>query len=304
MTLRVFEAFAGYGSQSMALKRLNIPFEVVGISEIDTHAVKSYHAVHGDVLNYGDIQQINPTELPNFDLFTYSFPCQDLSVAGHQRGIVRGQTRSGLLYECEKIIEAKRPRFLLLENVKNLISKRFKPQFEEWLSYLESLGYTNYWQVLDSSDYGIPQHRERVFVVSILGEHQPYSFPKPFPLTTSVQDLLETDIDSKYLMSPVAIEKMKRYAPRQLTSSTVAPTLTTELSHGTGKNFHPRWVKLIGNYRMPTPTECLRLMGVSETDIEKMITSGVSNTQLYKQAGNSIVVPVLEAIFKSMFSHL
>ena len=300
MTLKVFEAFSGYGSQSMALKRLGIPFEVVGISEIDKYAIQSYQSVHGEVPNFGDISKITPYELPDFDLFTYSFPCQDLSVAGHQRGMVKGQTRSGLLYECEKIIEAKKPRFLLLENVKNLVGKRFKPQFDEWLAYLEGLGYTNYWQVLNAKDYGIPQSRERVFVVSILGEHCPYEFPKPIPLTKTVSDLLEEDVDSKYLMSNIAVEKMKRYQPRQLLNKNISPTLTTELSHGTGKNFHPRWVQIIGKYRMPTPTECFRLMGVSDDDIEKLLKSGVSDTQLYKQAGNSIVVDVLVHLFNEM----
>ena len=115
--LKVFEAFAGYGSQSLALKYDGISHEVVGISEIDKWAIKAYNALHDNVRNYGDIAKINPHDLPDFDLFTYSFPCQDISVAGYQKGINKN-TRSGLLYECEKIIEVKRPKYLLLENVK------------------------------------------------------------------------------------------------------------------------------------------------------------------------------------------
>ena len=139
--LKVFEAFAGYGSQSLALKYEDIPHEVVGVSEIDKWAIKAYNALHDNVKNYGDITKINPEDLPDFDLFTYSFPCQDISVAGYQKGINKN-TRSGLLYECEKIIEVKRPKYLLLENVKQLVGKKFKQQFDEWLKYLESLGYT------------------------------------------------------------------------------------------------------------------------------------------------------------------
>ena len=175
--LRVFEAFAGYGSQSIALRNLGIEYEVVAISEIDKYAIKAYEAIHGPTNNLGDICKINPSDIPDHDLFTYSFPCQDLSVAGKQAGLGKG-TRSGLLYECEKIIEAKKPKYLLLENVKNLVSKKFKPHFDEWLDYLESLGYTNYWKALNTKDYGVPQNRERVFVVSILGEHGPYEFTK------------------------------------------------------------------------------------------------------------------------------
>lgn len=300
MTLRVVELFSGVGTQRMALRNLGIDHEVVAMCEIDKYAIQSYEAIHGTTKNLGDITQVDPTTLEDFDLLTYSFPCQSLSAAGKQEGLIRGKTRSGLLYECEKIIEAKKPRFLLLENVKALVGTKFKPQFDEWLAYLESLGYTNYWQVLNAKDYGIPQSRERVFVVSILGEHCPYEFPKPIPLTKTVSDLLEEDVDSKYLMSNIAIEKMKRYQPRQLLNKNISPTLTTELSHGTGKNFHPRWVQIIGKYRMPTPTECFRLMGVSDDDIEKLLKSGVSDTQLYKQAGNSIVVDVLVHLFNEM----
>ena len=180
--LRVFEAFAGYGSQSIALRNLGIEHEVVAISEIDKYAIKAYEAIHGPTLNLGDISKIDVNDIPEHDLFTYSFPCQDISVAGKTKGIVKGETRSGLLYECERIIEAKRPKYLLLENVKNLVGKKFKAQFEEWLAYLESLGYTNYWQVLNAKNYGVPQNRERVFVISILGEHEPFEFPTPIPL--------------------------------------------------------------------------------------------------------------------------
>ena len=144
--IKVFEAFAGVGAQRMALRNLGIDFEVVGICEIDKFALKSYEAIHGECNNFGDISKVNPNELPNMDLFTYSFPCQDLSIAGKKEGLKEG-TRSGLLYECEKIIEIKKPKYLLLENVKNLVGKQFKNDFDKWLNYLESLGYKNYWKV-------------------------------------------------------------------------------------------------------------------------------------------------------------
>ena len=152
--LRVFEAFSGYGSQSIALRNIGVPYEVVAISEIDKYAIKAYEAIHEPTLNLGDISKIKVEDIPQHDLFTYSFPCQDLSVAGKQAGLGKG-TRSGLLYECEKVIEAKKPKYLLLENVKNLVGKKFKPQFDEWLDYLESLGYTNYWKVLNAKNYGV-----------------------------------------------------------------------------------------------------------------------------------------------------
>ena len=194
--LKVFEAFSGYGSQSIALRNLGIDYEVVGISEIDKYAIKAYQATHNPTKNFGDISKINPKDIPQHNLFTYSFPCQDLSVSGKMNGLIRGKTRSGLLYECEKIIEYHKPKYLLLENVKNLVSQKFKPQFNEWLKYLESLGYKNFWKILNAKDFGIPQNRERIFVVSILNPSDDYQFPKDIPLETCIADFLEIYIDN------------------------------------------------------------------------------------------------------------
>ena len=252
--IRVFEAFAGYGSQRMALKNAQIPHEVVGISEIDGDVILSYAAIHeklnnmmctnvdlcaedmyrylekinvplnyksfenrarklkGNFLtnmylanklskNYGDIRIIDPAELPDFDLFTYSFPCQDISVAGYQSGLDKESgTRSSLLWECCKIITAKKPKYLMMENVKNLVGRNHKANFEKFLDYLESIGYTNYWKILNARDYGVPQNRERVFCVSILDNSEKFTFPEPTELTVFMDDLLEKDVsDSFYL---------------------------------------------------------------------------------------------------------
>lgn len=158
---------------------------------------------------FGDISKVNPNDLPDFDFMTYSSPCQDFSVAGKQQGAIRGQTRSGLLYECEKVIEYKRPKYLLLENVKNLVGKQFKPQFDEWLEYLETLGYTNYWKVLNSKSFGVPQNRERVFVLSVLGEHDPYEFHSGFELDIRLKDILEFNVDEKYYLSKEVQDRFK-----------------------------------------------------------------------------------------------
>ena len=159
--LRVFEAFAGYGSQSIALRNIGIDYEVVAISEIDKYAIKAYESIHGKVNNLGDISKINVEDIPDHDLFTYSFPCQDISVAGKQASLEENSgTRSSLLWECKKIIEGKKPKYLLMENVKNLVSKKHKPYFDKWLEWLEEQGYSNTWKVLNAKDYGIPQNRE------------------------------------------------------------------------------------------------------------------------------------------------
>lgn len=199
--IKVFEAFAGYGSQSMALRRLGIDFEVVGISEIDKYAIQAYMAVHGDTPNYGDISKIDWNSVPDFDFLTYSFPCTDISTAGQQKGLAEDSgTRSSLLWECRKAIEAKRPKYLFMENVKNLVSKKFTPYLKEWLRFLEGQGYSNYTKVLNAKDFGVPQNRERVFMVSILGEAS-FHFPKPFTLEKRLKDVLEKDVDESFYLS-------------------------------------------------------------------------------------------------------
>lgn len=404
--LRVFEAFAGYGSQSIALRNLGIPHEVVAISEIDKYAIKAYEAIHEPTLNLGDISKIKVENIPEHDLFTYSFPCQDLSVAGKQKGLGEG-TRSGLLYECEKVIEHCRPKYLLLENVKNLVGKKFKADFDKWLEYLEGLGYTNYWKVLNAKNYGVPQNRERVFVVSILGEHEPFEWPTPIPLDKCIADILEEQVDEKYYLSE---EIQKRFKitnqnknilgttkpdfrtigqrdlvynkegimgslvatdykqPKQIAeinqvgmldikgmdciksvygADKISPALTTMqggnrqpkiltlpcICASRGRNPENPSDRTTGapteqrlefntkgtsntittvqkdNYvvettyriRKLTPRECFRLMGMRDDDIDKIQAAGISNTQQYKMAGNSIVVNVLEAIFKELF---
>ena len=206
--IKVFEAFAGYGAQSIALKRANIDFEVVGISEIDKYAITAYKAIHGEVENFGDISKIDSEELPDFDLFTYSFPCTDISVSGKLEGMKDG-TRSGLLWECERIIRSKRPKYLLMENVKNLVGKKFKPDFDKWCILLEKMGYENHWQVVNAKEHGVPQNRERVFMVSILGGGE-YEFPEKEELKVFLKDVCDDDVDEKYYLKPSAYSSLIR----------------------------------------------------------------------------------------------
>lgn len=208
--LRLVELFAGIGSQTQALKNIGVPHEVVAISEIDKYAIKSYEAIHGKANNLGDIRQIK--SLPAADLWTYSFPCQDISVAGKGAGIKEG-TRSGLLFEVERLLntaaqDGTLPKYLLLENVKNLVSKRFKADFDSWLSFLGQLGYSNYWQVMNAKDYDIPQNRERVFCVSIRGKHEPFFFPQRRELILRLKDMLDEEVDERYYLKESTIRSI------------------------------------------------------------------------------------------------
>ncbi len=208
--LRLIELFAGIGSQTQALTNIGVPHTVVGISEIDKYAIQSYKAMHGEVTNFGDIREIK--SLPDADLWTYSFPCQDISVAGKGAGIKEG-TRSGLLFEVERLLitaseNGNLPKYLLLENVKNLVSKKFKVDFDRWLYFLSSLGYTNYWQILNAKDFGIPQNRERVFCVSIRGEHKPFKFPEKRELKLRLRDMIDEVVDEKYYLKESTIRSI------------------------------------------------------------------------------------------------
>jgi len=204
--IKVFTAFSGYDSQCLALNRLGIDYELVGWSEIDKYAIKAHDALFPQWAerNYGDISKVDWAQVPDFDLFTYSFPCTDISASGKQEGLAEGSgTRSSLLWECRRVIEVKKPRWLLMENVDALVSKKFIGYFQKWMSLLDSYGYRNYAQVLNAKDYGVPQNRERIFLVSVREDCEPksYYFPKPQKLTRVMKDVLEQNVDEKYYLS-------------------------------------------------------------------------------------------------------
>lgn len=450
--MKLFSLFSGIGGPEKALKRLGIEYELVGYSEIDKYASRSYSAVHEEpeIKNYWDITKINEKELPDFDFMTWGFPCQDISIAGKQAGIREG-TRSGLYYDGLRILKEKKPKYSLIENVKALTSKKFADTFESILQDLDEAGYNNYWQVLDAKDYGIPQHRERVFIVSIRKDiDQEFTFPEKEELRLKLKDLLDEEVDEKYYLSDRMIKTFsdmtnrngyirgKCFKPHELDDNRVANTIKTtagsrpednyvkrkydefidengympeifnpynktevkdvaktitgecgsttssaahliripeatkkgyaEASDGDGvyinrphqkrgvvqKNkiqtikttpdvgvvvekkikyeepleregwhnmnkivLNPDGISTTINaqsnnslqkikepslrIRKLTPLECWRLMGFDDEDFYKAQGAGISNTQLYKQAGNSIVVNVLEKIFINLF---
>lgn len=212
--LRCFFAFEGYNSQGLALNRLkqhypDFDWVCVGRSEIDKYAIQAADALFPDAKekNYGDISLIDWSKVPDFDLFTMSSPCQDFSQAGLQKGGAEGSgTRSSLLWECRRAILAKKPKYIVFENVKALVSQKFLPYFIKWQNELVSYGYSNFAKVLNSRDFGCPQNRERIFMVSILEENASYHFPEPFPLGKRLKDVLEEEVDEKYYLSKKLVD--------------------------------------------------------------------------------------------------
>lgn len=353
--IRLIELFAGIGSQAKALTNLGLNFEHWRVCEFDRHAVNAYNAIHGTDFSTSDITEINAADLGIVDtdrytyLLTYSFPCQDLSNAGKGAGMEKGSgTRSGLLWEVERLLNecTELPQVLLMENVAQVHGKKNLEHFNQWIAFLESKGYSNHWQDLNSKDYGVPQSRKRCFMVSILGEYS-FKFPKAIPLEKKLNDIREANADEKYYLSGRTLEFFKenseiqkargngfRFAPTD--GDCIAKTITTRAGSRMDDNFliEPPLVwdgfnqrvradqSCVGTLRTNcggellrtaqgfieapervrklTEKECWRLMGFDDADVEKA-AKVCSSTQLYKQAGNSIVVDVLMAIFKELF---
>lgn len=193
----------------MALRDLGADFNHYRVIEFDRFAVASYNAIHGTKFKTTDIRNVNSTDLGICDtdkfcyIMTYSFPCQDLSVAGRQKGMTKGSgTRSGLLWEVERLLNecAELPQVLLMENVPQVHSKANMFDFQKWIDFLTSKGYSNYWQDLNAKDYGVAQNRNRCFMVSLLGEWN-YKFPQPMPLKKIMKDYLEDEVDEKFYIN-------------------------------------------------------------------------------------------------------
>lgn len=392
--MKVLELFGGIGACTAALKRLGIDFEVVDYVEIDKFAVKSYNAINNTNYEPQDVQTWDKDL--EVDLVMHGSPCQDFSVAGLQKGGNEGSgTRSSLMYETLRIVEKLRPKYVIWENVKNVLSDKHRHNFDNYIQRLNELGYTSFYDVLNAKDFGIPQNRERVFVISIHGDYDFFLFPEPMELKLRLKDLLDDEVDDRFYLSDKAIQGFLKHnanheakgtgfkwkptdvcgvakclrangalAPTDNTVITqscktirlgglydtdetkhqagsiydknyLSPALSTAqggnrqpliiggmqkhqsikkdgictaltASMGTGGGYVPMIVKeetqeLAENLRIRrlTPKECFRLMGFTDEEFHKA-ESVNSNTQLYKQAGNSIVVNVLVEIFRGL----
>ncbi len=208
--IRLIELFAGVGSQSMAMKCLDVDFESYKAVEFDEPAIRSYNAIHGTSFPTLDVTKTHGEDLGIVDkdkycyILFYSFPCTDLSLAGRQAGMSRDSgTRSGLLWEVERILKElpkeQLPDVLIMENVPQVHSEKNLPDFEDWILFLRHLGYSNYYGDLNAKDFGVPQNRERCFMVSMLGKYD-FQFPKTIPLEKVINDVLEEEVEEKYFI--------------------------------------------------------------------------------------------------------
>lgn len=324
--LRLIELFAGIGAQAKALENIGVNFEHYMICEFDKYAVASYNAVHGTNFSTSDITKIHAADLGIVETYkyeyimTYSFPCTDLSTAGKQKGMSRDSgTRSGLLWEVERLLKETKelPQILLMENVPGVLSEKNKKDFLEWCGFLESLGYASKYAILNAKDFGVPQNRERCFMLSWLGEDCYYDFPNKQPLAVRMKNFLEPLVDEKYYLSGKNIDCVLKWKSHQnpLDSicgyNSISPTITTRVVDSASMILYSNKLRERNiikdkeelkhlSIRRLTEKECWRLMGFDDESFFKA-EKVVSNSQLYKQAGNSIVVNVLMAIFEKLF---
>lgn len=214
--IRLIELFGGVGSQAMALRNIGADFEHYRLVEFDKYPVASYNAIHGTNFVPTDVTKIHGSDLGIVEkdkycyILTYSFPCQDLSVAGLGKGMAKGSgTRSGLLWEVERLLNEtdQLPQVLLMENVPQVHSKKNMDDFQRWIEFLSQKGYSNFWQDLSAKDYGVAQSRSRCFMVSFLGAYT-FEFPKSIPLTKTMKDYLEEEVEEKYYINNEKSKKL------------------------------------------------------------------------------------------------
>lgn len=343
--ISILELFGGIGACTKALKNMGMNVDVVDYVEIDKFAVKSYNVINGTNFEPQDIKEWDKDI--NVDLIMHGSPCQDISLSGLQAGADQGTgTRSSLMYESIRIINKLKPKYVVWENVKNLLSKKHKHNFDNYINKLDKLGYNSYYQVLNAKDYGIPQNRERVYTISIRKDidNGNFKFPEKEELKLRLKDILENKVEKKYYLNDKQLLAIKNStymsAQRRIQEKNWRDTLcardfkdpkcvriggifdTEKSKHQAGSIYDkeglaPTIDTMQGGYRQPMieehentkeietvrkliPLECWRLMGFDDEDFYKAQNAGISNSQLYKQAGNSIVVKVLEKIFKNL----
>jgi len=285
--LRTLSLFSGIGAYETALMNNKTPHVIVGYCERDPIASKCYSILHNveESLNLRDVSLIQPKTLPDFDLLTFSPPCQDISSIGGHAGVSK-ETRTGLMWTCLDIIREKKPSYLVMENVKNLM-KKYKNSFAEYLGEIRDIGYECNAEILKADDYGLPQIRQRLFMVGVRSDISNslgrFTWPNPIPLKSSLKDFIDIG------------------EPIQTINKQVSYTIRIGGRKSGVKNRH-NWdgYMVNGKEYFLSPKDCMRLMGFKESDYDKLKAAGISESSILKVSGNSIAVPVLEAIFRSL----
>lgn len=266
-------------------------WQLVNFCEFDKHAIKSYCAIHNvaESLNLGDITKVDETKLKDFNMMTWGFPCTDISCAGKQKGFIDengNKTRSGMYYEGIRILRYKKPALSIIENVKNLTGKRFKREFETVLSDLNDAGYNSYWKVLNAKDFGIPQNRERVFIISIRKDldNGKFVFPKGFDSGIRLRDLLEDEVDEKYYISKDKVEKFLKQLLKNKKESNEDNNVPIRLGNVYGEQFGTGYAGNVWNTNAISPTIMTMQGGGRQPHIMCGIDESLNGTKIIDNA--------------------
>ena len=318
--LRVLSLFSGIGAFEKALANIGVEYDLVNYCELDKRASKAYSLIHNvsESLNLGDITKVNINKLEDFDLLTHGSPCQSFSICGKEEGGDEGSgTRSYLMWNTVGILKHKKPKYVIWENVKNVLSKNHKHNFEKYINTLDGLGYTSYYKVLNSRDFGTPMNRERLFVISILGEHEPFKFPKYSQKFYELSDYLEEGLSDESIkisseVSPSCREEFLKHYDSILASDKDMYDCRAKSGFQDKKvglkisyciRANSTYTHVLDNktIRKLTSKEFWRLMNFSDEDFLKVFSVINSNGSMCKMAGNSIDVKILEYLFRNLF---
>lgn len=297
--IQILELFGGIGSPRKALQNLGVPVKAIDYVEIDAKAVRSYNEIFRKELDYKTQNVIGYNLKP--DILIHGSPCQDFSIAGKQKGADKNSgTRSSLMWETLKIIKRMgvwKPRVVIWENVKNVLSKHMKHNFEKYLEKMEKLGYTNSYAVLNALDFGLPQNRNRVFTISCLDGSKFNFNTLERKKYRPIEEFLEKEVDEEYLVTQPSI--LNAIGNKGIKRATVIKDTCYTITERQDRC--PAQVIDLGNgrYRFLTDKECWLLQGY---DVEDYNNAAKVNSKraLYKQAGNSIPVGIFESIFKQL----
>ena len=297
--IQILELFGGIGSPRKALINLGVPTKAIDYVEIDEKAVRSYNAIFKKELEYKTQSVVGYNLKP--DILIHGSPCQDFSIAGYQKGADEGsETRSSLMWETLNIIEQMgiwKPRIVIWENVKNVLSKHMRINFNRYLDEMQKSGYTSNFEVLNAMDFGLPQRRERVFTVSCLdGTFFNFNTLERKAMR-NIKEFLEDNVSEEYTVTQPSI--LGAIGKKGIKRATVIKDYSYTITERQDRCPAQIIDLCNGKYRFLTDKECWRLQGYSDEDFYNVAKVNTKRT-LYKQAGNSIPIPIFESIFKQI----
>lgn len=306
--LKVLSLFSGIGAFEEALENEGVPYELINYCEFNPMVAKAYSVVRNvsEDKNLGDITKVDEKQLEDFDLMTYGFPCQDISALGNMKGCFDEDgnlTRSGLFYEAIRIATEKKPKYMIAENVKALTFSKHKEDFEGMINTLNFIGYNTYYKILNAKDFGLPQSRPRIFIISIRKDiDKGFKFPNPVKLNKKASDYYDNGyVGEEYYIGENQMKYLSEFRIKKQYSSLNADVILCQTTKQGNLSNPQNFIKDEFGIRVMTSMELFALQGFKKEQAKKCLESGLTKENLGYVSGNSIAVPVLESIFNEMY---